>query len=168
MATFSPSPTPRRTIRRLGGHSPPVKIGNSRPTSRFATPGIRVSDRYSAARDVASLTPGMDVDSVDTEWESRSEIVFAKSDEMVVSFGANLPIEVKQVLRNTGTGNFAPFGSVATHLYCRLLQRALHWCDRHGDWVCPGRVNPDLFCMAIFSSTSTASSHVCCTNLGLR
>lgn len=33
---------------------------------------------------------------------SRVETVFAKSDELSVTFYANLPVEVKQVLKNAG------------------------------------------------------------------
>jgi nuclear pore complex protein Nup133 len=33
---------------------------------------------------------------------SKSETLFAKSDELSVAFYANLPVEVKQVLKNAG------------------------------------------------------------------
>jgi nuclear pore complex protein Nup133 len=48
----------------------------------------------------------MDVDSVvsDRSFIQRPsvETVFAKSDELSVSFYANLPVEVKQILKNAG------------------------------------------------------------------
>jgi nuclear pore complex protein Nup133 len=48
----------------------------------------------------------MDVDSVvsDRSFIQRpaAETVFAKSEELSVSFYANLPVEVKQVLKNAG------------------------------------------------------------------
>lgn len=47
----------------------------------------------------------MDVDegsSIFSDRTGRMETLFAKSDEMSVAFHANLPVEVKQVLKNAG------------------------------------------------------------------
>ena len=130
MATFqTPTPTPRRSSRlgsRPPGYSPPVvqprrqrqlAIPNSGqssrlPTSRLTTPARntvpnRVLDDISASSDGAA---GMDVDEEATslifERAIRTETVFAKSQQLAVSFYSNLPVEVKQILKNSGTSLF--------------------------------------------------------------
>ena len=49
---------------------------------------------------------GMDVDDEGTslifERAIRTETVFAKSQQLAVSFYSNLPVEVKQILKNSG------------------------------------------------------------------
>jgi hypothetical protein len=49
---------------------------------------------------------GMDVDDETTslifERAIRTETVFAKSQQLAVSFYSNLPMEVKQILKNSG------------------------------------------------------------------
>jgi nuclear pore complex protein Nup133 len=48
---------------------------------------------------------GMDVDERNlavSERASKSDTVFAVSEEMVVSFHANLPVEVRQILKSAG------------------------------------------------------------------
>ena len=129
MATFqTPTPTPRRSSRlgsRPPGYSPPVvqprrqrqlAIPNSGqssrlPTSRLTTPARntvpnRVLDDISASDGAA----GMDVDEEATslifERAIRTETVFAKSQQLAVSFYSNLPVEVKQILKNSGTSPF--------------------------------------------------------------
>ncbi|KAJ7285784.1 hypothetical protein C8J57DRAFT_1431461 [Mycena rebaudengoi] len=96
MATFSPSPTPRRSARhRQLQNSPPRR--NKAPGSRLATP----SRATPFGND--SIASAMDVDSVhsDRSFQRQGiETLFAKSDEMSVSFYAHLPVEVKQVLKN--------------------------------------------------------------------
>jgi len=105
MATFSPSPAPRRTHRPMGSPPPVVsrrtKIGSSRPTSRLVTP-VR-TERLSAVRDQTTPASGMDVDdrkSVAPERVAKSETIFAMSEQLSVSFHSNLPIEAKQALKN--------------------------------------------------------------------
>jgi nuclear pore complex protein Nup133 len=110
MATFSPSPTPRRSTRlRPQANSPPrrIRVGNSSGSaSRLATP-VRGAG-YLSVDDNASIASGMDVDGGNSVISDRSgsrqagEIVFAKSDELSVSFYTDLPVEVKQVLKNAG------------------------------------------------------------------
>lgn len=103
MATFSPSPAPRRSTRpRQHESTPPppkrrIVVGGSRPASRFATP-VRGLERQPSHASV------MDVDQVeDSEIQRLSpEILYAKSKELSVSFYAHLPVEVKQVLKNAG------------------------------------------------------------------
>ncbi|EIN07336.1 hypothetical protein PUNSTDRAFT_71669 [Punctularia strigosozonata HHB-11173 SS5] len=107
MATFSPSPGPRRNY-----VVPPTRLRHS----RLATPRAAADpdDSMEDAISVASASvAGMDVDEIasigGTASPSRStlggprlkaETVYAKSEELKVVFYAHLPIEVKQVLRN--------------------------------------------------------------------
>lgn len=126
MATFqTPTPTSRRSSRlgsRPPGYSPPVVQPRRQrqlaipstgqpsrlPTSRLTTPARntvhnRVPDDISISSDGAA---GMDVDDEATslifERAIRTEIVFAKSQQLAVSFYSNLPVEVKQILKNSG------------------------------------------------------------------
>ncbi|KAF7363465.1 Methyltransferase type 11 [Mycena sanguinolenta] len=94
MATFSPSPTPRRSLRhRPLQNSPPKRT--KVPGSRLATP----SRGTPFGND--SVASAMDVDSVvsDRSFIQRPgvETIYAKSDELSVSFYASLPVEVKQL-----------------------------------------------------------------------
>lgn len=108
MATFSPSPAPRRSARnRLAPNSPPRRIrvtGNSRNTSRLATP-VRQPER-NFTNDNGSVS--MDVDeggsTIADRLSSRpsGDTEFAKSDQLSVSFYATLPVELKQVLKSSG------------------------------------------------------------------
>jgi hypothetical protein len=104
------------------GYSPPVVQprrqrgpGSSGPTSRFTTPARNVQEgnRLQTVMDDASYfrasssgAGGMDVDDENTslifERAIRSETVFAKNQQMAVSFYSHLPAEVKQVLKNAG------------------------------------------------------------------
>ncbi|KAF5381087.1 hypothetical protein D9615_003993 [Tricholomella constricta] len=116
MATFSPSPAPRRSTRnRPLATSPPRRIRvtgntNSRTTSRFATP-VRQPER-SRLNDNGSVLSGMDVDDGGSALSERMNLraggdaLFAKSDQLTVSFYAALPVELKQVLKNAETPDF--------------------------------------------------------------
>lgn len=114
------SPAPRRTVhgKRAASQelSPPavarrrsVAPTGGRPAarglSRMHTP-MRTLDRLSSARDDESAAEGMDVDeAADVNGVERAlkfDTVFAKSEEMQVSFYAHLPAEVKLILRNAG------------------------------------------------------------------
>src|SRR5882762_2195110 len=98
MASFSPSPAPRRTNRHItprpSGSSPPVtsrrtRLGSSRPTSRRATPARGPPpERLPYIHDGSSVTSGMDVDEGGSvvHGPSKSETLFAKSDELSVAF----------------------------------------------------------------------------------
>ncbi|KAJ7685205.1 hypothetical protein DFH06DRAFT_34186 [Mycena polygramma] len=92
MASFSPSPTPRRSLRHK-------QLQNS-PPKRTKAPGSRLGTPFGND----SIASAMDVDSVasDRSFIQRTsvETVFAKSNELSVSFYANLPVEVKQILKN--------------------------------------------------------------------
>ncbi|GLB34911.1 putative non-repetitive/WGA-negative nucleoporin C-terminal [Lyophyllum shimeji] len=143
MATFSPSPAPRRSTRnRATAASPPRRIkvtGNvsSATTSRRATP-VRQFER-TRPTDNASVLSGMDVDEGGSTLSERinlrtgGETLFAKSDQLAVSFHAPLPLEVKQVLKNADffrepyTGDVdtvAGFALVASARTCFVWQYA--------------------------------------------
>ncbi|THU89518.1 hypothetical protein K435DRAFT_969042 [Dendrothele bispora CBS 962.96] len=136
MATFSSSPAPRRSSRlHQNATSPPRRNRQNQNNSRLNTP-LR-----SAVNDDVSLTPAMDVDdsnSITSDRSfmsiSRAETIFAKSDQLSVSFYADLPVEVSQILKNadfyrdlysgeidTSTG----FALVASMQTCFVWQHAL-------------------------------------------
>ncbi|KAJ3516620.1 hypothetical protein NLJ89_g1011 [Agrocybe chaxingu] len=92
MATFSPSPAPRRSSRLNRGASP------TRRNQRLAQTPTFIAD-------TSSIASAMDIDERASIMTDRSlsriggDVLFAKTDEMSVLFYANLPLEVKQVLR---------------------------------------------------------------------
>ena len=61
----------------------------------------------------------------------RTETVFARSQQLAVSFYSNLPVEVKQILKNSGESPFhSPSGCDLELDLCsfyRLLPRFLQW-----------------------------------------
>ncbi|KAI0831351.1 hypothetical protein BC628DRAFT_1311430 [Trametes gibbosa] len=126
MATFSPHP--RRTTRysSIGmSPSPPrqgparrTRAGSTQPQSRFSTPA-RGAGKLAAVRDDESILSGsgMDVDDDSSEVFERglrADTVFSKSKEMTVTFYAQLPLEVKQALRNADFYRDAYTGDVDT------------------------------------------------------
>jgi len=118
MATFSSSPAPRRTTNRHitprpPGTSPPVpsrrtRRGSTKPSSRLGTPArgpAQGQERLPYINDDgSSVMSGMDVDDsvIHLPPPPKPETLFTKSDELSVAFYANLPVEVKQVLKNAG------------------------------------------------------------------
>jgi nuclear pore complex protein Nup133 len=97
MATFSPSPAPR--------HSSRLQTRGNSPLKRSQV--LRQPTPLHFPNDVASNASAMDIDergSAMSEQSSRvaSDFIFSKTQEMSVSFYANLPLEVKQVLRTAG------------------------------------------------------------------
>ncbi|KAI0331109.1 hypothetical protein GY45DRAFT_1322812 [Cubamyces sp. BRFM 1775] len=127
MATFSPHP--RRTARysSIGMSPSPPRQGPTRrtraggsvqPQSRFSTPARQVGN-LPAVRDDESMMSGsgMDVDDESSEVFERgprADTVFSKSKEMTVTFYAQLPVEVKQALRNADFFRDAYTGDVDT------------------------------------------------------
>ncbi|KAG6851014.1 hypothetical protein H0H93_004501 [Arthromyces matolae] len=106
MATFSPSPAPRRTLRsKISTVSPPPprrtrNATGARVASRFATPV-----QLHGHSDHESVLPAMDVDdgSVFNERQNlreTGESFYAHSDQISASFYASLPVELKRVLKN--------------------------------------------------------------------
>ncbi|CDO69523.1 hypothetical protein BN946_scf184785.g28 [Trametes cinnabarina] len=124
MATFSPHP--RRTARysSIGMSPSPPRQGPTRrtraggstqPQSRFSTSARHLQP----VRDDESVLSGsgMDVDDEKSEVFERGlkvETVFSKSKEMTVTFYAQLPVEVKQALRNADFYRDAYTGDVDT------------------------------------------------------
>lgn len=98
MAAYAP--VPRHTIPRNTnpGASPPPgrwrRQGGSRPNSRFSTP-IRASRTPYEPSDMAVDETQQMFDRI-----AKSDAIFAKSNEMQVSFYAHLPEEVTKILRN--------------------------------------------------------------------
>ncbi|KAF5373775.1 hypothetical protein D9758_000587 [Tetrapyrgos nigripes] len=137
MATFSSSPAPRRSARlHQPATTPPRRNRPGQVGSRLNTP-LR-----SVVNDNASLTPAMDVDSsrhgsVNSDRSfvaARAETIFAKSDQLSVSFYADLPVEVSQTLKNADfyrdlyTGEIdtvTGFALVASMQTCFVWQHAL-------------------------------------------
>ncbi|KAL7283436.1 hypothetical protein ACG7TL_002866 [Trametes sanguinea] len=124
MATFSPHP--RRTARysSIGMSPSPPRQGPTRrtraggstqPQSRFSTPARHLP----VVRDDESIVSGSGMD-VDDEMSGvferglKAETVFSKSKEMTVTFYAQLPVEVKQALRNADFYRDAYTGDVDT------------------------------------------------------
>lgn len=120
MAAFTGSPPPRRKnrppSRQPALEPPPRRVGHfasSRPASRIPTP-VRGAEQSSLVKENASVG-SMDVDEdtlQPTERGLRRDTVFAKSEEMLVTFHGHLPAEVKHVLRNAGehSRHFPPGG----------------------------------------------------------
>ena len=111
MAGFTPSPAPHLIGQRRNsprGYTPPLgtmrrpRIGSKtpNPTSRLVTPGRH--DRLQSVEN--SVGSNMEVDDASEVFErgSKTEPVFAKSEELHVTFYAHLPAEVKQALFNAG------------------------------------------------------------------
>ncbi|KAF5377077.1 hypothetical protein D9757_007737 [Collybiopsis confluens] len=134
MATFSPSPAPRRVSRIPRNNvSPPRHPRIPNTNSRLNTP--------SRNTDPASVASFMDIDerasSIGSERshiKSGFEPVFAKSDQLTVSFYANLPLEVTQILRNADfyrepyageIDTLTGFALVASMKTCFVWQHAL-------------------------------------------
>ncbi|KAI0065375.1 hypothetical protein BV25DRAFT_1880143 [Artomyces pyxidatus] len=122
MSAFPGSPAPRRTNRptpRQSGLSPPPRrvgrLGSSKPASRLATP-IRGGDRPSLIPEDVSMA-GMDVDEgkhLQADRGLRPDTVFAKSQELLATFHAHLPAEVRHVLRSADFFRDAYAGDIDT------------------------------------------------------
>jgi len=99
MATFSPSPAPRRSSRlqTRGGQSPTT---SQRPPRFAQTPTL--NQFVDGINSVVDLDDRASIFTDKSFSRMGADILFAKTDEMTVSFYANLPLEVKQVLRTSG------------------------------------------------------------------
>ncbi|KAI0362165.1 hypothetical protein OH77DRAFT_1515456 [Trametes cingulata] len=140
MATFSPHP--RRTTRysSIGmSPSPPRQGvarrtragGSTQPQSRLSTPARRTGNLPPVLDDDSVLSgSGMDVDDESSEVFERglkADTVFSKSKEMTVTFYAQLPLEVKQALRNADFYRDAYTGDVDTVTGFAVVA-SLHTC----------------------------------------
>ncbi|KDQ60778.1 hypothetical protein JAAARDRAFT_190924 [Jaapia argillacea MUCL 33604] len=125
MASFSPAPrrSSRLTANRPAGQSPTAapgrrsRAGSSRATSRRVTPARALAqDRRPSIQDDISMASGMDVDERTPAPVERVKLdtVFAKSHELSIHFYANLPAEVKQVLKSADFFRDAYTGDIDT------------------------------------------------------
>ena len=114
MATFSPSPAPRRSSRFQQRVVSPTQRAQRPNGSKLATPS-HVPGRPPYPN--AASPNVMDVDERSSMMTDATSFIpevttYAKTDELSVTFYANLPIEVKQVLRNAGMLYFSSPQSV--------------------------------------------------------
>ncbi|KAI0670336.1 Non-repetitive/WGA-negative nucleoporin C-terminal-domain-containing protein [Trametes maxima] len=127
MATFSPHPRRAARYSSIGMSPSPPRQGAGRrtraggsvqPQSRFSTPARRTGNLGAVPDDESILSgSGMDVDDESSEVFERglrADTVFSKSKEMTVTFYAQLPVEVKQALRNADFLRDAYTGDVDT------------------------------------------------------
>ncbi|KAH9981165.1 Non-repetitive/WGA-negative nucleoporin C-terminal-domain-containing protein [Lactifluus volemus] len=129
MAAFTGSPPPRRKnrppSRQQAVSPPPRRVGrfaSSKPASRLPTPSRVVEQSSFIREDVTVGSMDIDEDTLQpTERGLRRDTVFAKSEEMLVTFHGHLPTEVKHVLRNAGESArfiflLPPFSGSSSHL----------------------------------------------------
>jgi nuclear pore complex protein Nup133 len=110
MAAFTSSPPPRRKNRaasRQAAVEPPPRrsgrIASSKPASRLPTPARSADHPSFIKEDVTVGSMDVDDDTLQpTERGLRQDTIFAKSEEMLVTFHGHLPAEVKHVLKNAG------------------------------------------------------------------
>jgi len=117
MATFSPSPAPRRSTR--------LQTRATSPAARLPR-RLAPAPTYHSISDAASVVSAMDVDERNSIMTDRSlsriggDVLFAKTNEMSVLFYATLPLEVKQVLRISGAlvllRTYFVFNNILTYL----------------------------------------------------
>jgi hypothetical protein len=142
MATFSPSPAPRHSSRLQNRGNSPLKRSQI----------LRQPTPLHFPNDAASNASAMDVDergSAMSEQSSRvaSDLIFSKTHEMSVSFYANLPLEVKQVLRTSGASDSSAYQS-HTYYFYRFQQGFILGGNRHIDWVCSCYLFSNVLCVA--------------------
>nr|GAT53189.1 methyltransferase type 11 [Mycena chlorophos] len=123
MASFSPSPVPRRSVRhRPLQTSPPHRL--HQPGSRLATP----SRATPFGNESIVSGSAMEVDSIvsDRSFVQRqtADTMLAKSNELTISFYAALPAEVKQILKNADFYVDAYTGSIDTQTGFALVASA--------------------------------------------
>jgi len=108
MAAFASSPPPRRKNRAPTRQAEPpprrsARLASSKPASRLPTPALGPEHPSFIKEDVTVGSMDVDEDTLQpTERGLRQDTVFAKSEEMSVTFHGHLPTEVKHVLRNAG------------------------------------------------------------------
>ncbi|PSR74094.1 hypothetical protein PHLCEN_2v10050 [Hermanssonia centrifuga] len=137
MQAFTPSPAPRRTVYERTAHektppnfprrrNPKPLVAGGKLASRFTTPVRGGSARASSAPDDVSLDEGMEIDEGAEVFERglKFETIFAKSEELQVTFYAHLPAEVKLVLRNADFYREAYTGEVDTETGFALVASA--------------------------------------------
>ncbi|KAI0302174.1 Non-repetitive/WGA-negative nucleoporin C-terminal-domain-containing protein [Russula brevipes] len=119
MAAFTGSPPPRRKNRAPSHQAalepPPRRVGrfaSSKPASRLPTPA-RGAEQSSVREDATVGSMDVDDDTLQpAERGLKQDTVFAKSEEISVTFHGQLPTEVKHVLRNADFFRDAYVGDV--------------------------------------------------------
>ncbi len=101
----------------------------------------------------------MDVDEDSSEVGLKSSAVFSKSKEMTVTFYAQLPLEVRQALRNAGASSLIICNDYPD-APCRLLQGGLYWGRGPSYWFRSGCVPGHMFRLEIQSSTLQTTHHI--------
>lgn len=122
MQGLASTPAPRRTVYKRAASQelppPPVtrrrslvpsgsRPGGSKQYLRLGTPSRALERPHSNRDGTGSAQEGMDVDQdaadeIIVERGLKFETIFAKSDQLQVTFYAHLPTEVKLLLRNAG------------------------------------------------------------------
>ena len=110
MAAITVSPPPRRKNQppsRQAAVSPPPRrsgrLAGNKPASRLPTPARSVDQSPFIKEDATVGSMDVDEDTLQpAERGLRQDTVFAKSEEMFVTFYGHLPAEVKRVLKNAG------------------------------------------------------------------
>ncbi|KAK0500496.1 hypothetical protein EDD18DRAFT_1307884 [Armillaria luteobubalina] len=176
MATFSPSPAPRRSARL---RQAPVSPGNTKFTvnnSRLGTP-INASDTSSFINESrASIDSAMDIDDRNSLASDRTTVrstgvtYLAKSEQLAVSFYANLPVEVLLVLKHAdfyddsftgGIDTLTGFAVVASKQTCYVWQhsQAIRGTPTCYIFRCPAddeQTSPPFYSLIPYNSYSTA------------
>ncbi|EMD38365.1 hypothetical protein CERSUDRAFT_113529 [Gelatoporia subvermispora B] len=159
MASFSPSPAPRR-VQRLRRHT-------SRLESQLGSPPPQ--EASSSIQDDESVASRMDVDEELYERTSRTDLVFAKSKELVITYYAQLPAEVRQALRSADfnrdaySGDVDPltgFALVASAETCFVwnYNQALTGTPTCYIFVCPQDVDPTAMATPLHALVPYGSS----------
>ncbi|KAK0193758.1 Non-repetitive/WGA-negative nucleoporin C-terminal-domain-containing protein [Armillaria mellea] len=176
MATFSPSPAPRRSARL---RQAPVSPGNAKfpvNNSRLGTP-INASDTSSFINESrASIDSAMDIDDRNSLASDRTTVrstgvaYLAKSEQLAVSFYANLPVEVLLVLKHAdfygdaytgGIDTLTGFALVASKQTCYVWQhsQAIRGTPTCYIFRCPEdneQTSPPFYSLIPYNSYSTA------------
>ena len=135
MASFSPSPGPRRA-QRLRRHT-------SRLESQLTSPPPQEA---SSMQDEGSV---MDVDEELYERTSRTDVVFARSKQLVITYYAHLPVEVRQALRTAGELPACYGASLWLISATRFRPRCILGRCRPFDWIRTCRICRDMFCLEL-------------------
>ncbi|PBL03649.1 hypothetical protein ARMGADRAFT_1095393 [Armillaria gallica] len=176
MATFSPSPAPRRSARL---RQAPVSPGSAKfpvNNSRLGTP-INASDTSSFINESrASIDSAMDIDDRNSLASDRTTVrstgvaYLAKSEQLAVSFYANLPVEVLLVLKHAdfygdsytgGIDTLTGFALVASKQTCYVWQhsQAIRGTPTCYIFRCPEddeQTSPPFYSLIPYNSYSTA------------
>ena len=106
---------------------------------------------------------GMDVDEEGSEIFERgprADMVFSKSREMTVTFYAQLPVEVRQALRNAGASQIFVAVYCVFSFWSRLLQGRIYGRRRPRNWLRCGCLLENMLRLEVHPSVSCSNLHV--------